>query len=88
MSSVNYMEQGPMERSGLKLIERLREENRLVTEQNAKLNEGLLKSEREIERLKERITVLNFTVRSRKDEIRRLVRELNTAHSNDNYSFV
>jgi len=32
-------------------IERLREENRLVTEQNRLLNEELLKSEREIERL-------------------------------------
>jgi len=37
----------------------------------------------EVERLKERITVLNFTVRSREDEIRRLVRELNTAHSKE-----
>jgi hypothetical protein len=43
----------------------------------------LSKANAEVERLKERITVLNFTVRSREDEIRRLVRELNTAHSKE-----
>ena len=49
----------------------------------AHLRQSNLALQEEVERLKERITVLNFTVRSREDEIRRLVRELNTAHSKE-----